>query len=79
MIWTINEALRWADQWAAYDGPPNCDALSLSVLACAVRRLQSTASELATLRADNAASAKRVMRLDRHWRSSKRGPPWTAL
>lgn len=62
--WSADEALRWADAWADCDGPPNGDALALEALATEVRRLRFPASELATLRADNAASAKRVMRLE---------------
>lgn len=59
--WSADEALQWADAWAACDGPPNGDAIALEALAKEVRRLRDIVGKDGMRRVERLESALKVI------------------
>lgn len=59
--WSIDDALRWAEELESYDGPPNGDVIALLTLAHEIRRLHDIIGMDGMKRVERLESALKVI------------------
>lgn len=59
--WSVDDALRWAEELEAYDGPPNGDVIALLRLAHEIRRLRDIIGMDGMKRVERLESALKVI------------------